>query len=750
MQFVDKAMNRVIKWESIDVTIPEMIDLIQTEILEKASKDDLVKIEKGMQKTFALMADELYYPSFYRPVRLRLVFNVLHKLQTISLQDTENKKEYFIPSGKPSCTRLQSGVMRRIAQYKHGAAGTAQKPRNAGGHPPKTPEGQGTALYCKYCGEMLEPGTAFCVKCGKPLRPQSNPAGKQERPQAPREDNRSKSFGQEESLPYDNYRPTPRASGKGGKFAQKRQSPAVPIVRIVGVIALCAVLVVGAFALIGNFGEPSTKKNIKTVQNGYLGEFTNLTVKEILDNSCGAMYEDSVWDGGETDSGKKIVQVKFFNESFESDPMVIQFTMLDRDCFKITSYVDPISPIEKSTDLFAEMNWNYLMVFLGQDETIVGNRAKEYSFFQHLDQISGSAVQYGAAANYRGDRARLCELDNEMPLEVSVAMLIDNYGLMDMTDYLGPGAFERAFGTGTYEPEDTPEDFTDNEPESLATEATLPETVPQQTEQPIQEGSLELLVTVRESSGGVNIRSGPGASYDKLGRLATGETVTVTKVQTSGSSQWGKIDRGWICMDYVEVAGQHTDDTTSVNITVCVKLSAGELKIRSGPGSSYNEVGRLQSGEYATVTELQQNGNSQWGRIETGWICMDYVNTVTEALGGDADRFAGSWIEDAIANKLCMMTIIQTVNNQYQIEIQQSITAFETMYWYMTAEYDASQDYLEYDTCKCVSSVSDGNGNFHDEIHYEDGYGILYFSHDELHWQDYTGNIRTSFMPNEW
>lgn len=469
MQFIDKAVNRVIKWESIDVTIPEMIDLVQTEIIEKASEKDLVELEKGMQKTFVLGVGYgrkwRYYPSSLAEFYLCVEYNSLtHQLYKISLRDSTNKKEFFIPTGKASCTRLQSGVLRRIAQYKHGATGATQKAGDEGHRPIKTPERQEAVLYCKYCGERLEPGSAFCVKCGKPLRPQNNPAGGQNRPQAPREDNRSKPFGKEESFTYESRRPAPRSSSKGGKFAQKRSSPRAPILRIVGVIALCTVLVVGAFALIGNLGEPSTKKNIKTVQNGYLGEFTNLTVKEILDNSCGMMYEDSVWDGGETDSGKKIVQVKFFNESFETDPMVIQFTMLDRDCFKITSYVDPISPIEKSTDLFAEMNWNYLTAYLGQDETIVGNKAKEYSFFQHLDQISGSAVQYGAAANYHGDRAKLCELDNEKPLEVSVAMLIDNYGLMDMSYYLDPGAMNQSFGTDISEPEESEDSLTDNSP----------------------------------------------------------------------------------------------------------------------------------------------------------------------------------------------------------------------------------------------------------------------------------------------
>lgn len=255
---------------------------------------------------------------------------------------------------------------------------------------------------------------------------------------------------------------------------------------------------------------------------------------------------------------------------------------------------------------------------------------------------------------------------------------------------------------------------------------------------------------VMYGNGGLNVRNGPGTSYEKVGRLSEGERVIIYETQYSGASEWGRIEAGWICMDYVEVAGQHVDDTTSVCMTVCVKPSAGELKIRSGPGSSYNEVGRLQSGEYATVTELQQNGYSQWGRIEIGWICMDYVDIITDAKIGDDDPFTGSWIEDAIANKLCSMTVWHIAGNQYQIEIQQSMSASETMFWDMPAEYDASLDYLEYDSCRCVISVIDGNGNSYNEVQYENGDGILYLSSGELHWQDYTGNIRTSFMPNEW
>lgn len=281
------------------------------------------------------------------------------------------------------------------------------------------------------------------------------------------------------------------------------------------------------------------------------------------------------------------------------------------------------------------------------------------------------------------------------------------------------------------------------------------ETQPLQMAPPSNESSLELLVTVKQSSGGLNIRSGPDVSYEKVGRLAVGETVTVTQVQSNGTSQWGLIDRGWICMDYVDIGSQQSQPTggssTSVNITVCVKLSAGELRIRSGPDTSYSEVGRLYGGEILTVTELQQTGGTQWGRISQGWVCMDYVDTVydTQEERSSAQRFVGSWIESNNANKRCMMTIQTAEYGSFLIEVQLSLTAAESMHWYTMAEYDANQDCLKYSYCKCWISESDGNGSFREEVQYQDGQGKLYFSNGYLYWSDYSSGIDSCpFVPN--
>ncbi|MFR1715369.1 MAG: YARHG domain-containing protein [Butyricicoccus sp.] len=75
------------------------------------------------------------------------------------------------------------------------------------------------------------------------------------------------------------------------------------------------------------------------------------------------------------------------------------------------------------------------MAYTTKHETELDSAEKMKVFIDQLDQISGSAVLYGAAANYTGDRAQLCTLFGEDALETSVSWLLDAYGYLDMNDY---------------------------------------------------------------------------------------------------------------------------------------------------------------------------------------------------------------------------------------------------------------------------------------------------------------------------
>lgn len=374
MSFLDKGINKVLKWESVDASISEILNLIQTEIIEKASLSDLRKLEKGMRKTWVLGvgygSSTRYYPSSTYPVRLCLQFNILtHQLRQISLQDTINKKEYFIPSGKATCTKLQRAVLHRIAQ---------------------------------------------CT--------------------------------------YDEAR-THLRRGNGGRFLKQRKRPTIPVWAMCCVVAVVAA-VIGTITFFPNPGMSPTD-TIVTVQGGYLGEYTDLTVREILDSNYGMLYENSLWDGGTTNSGTVIVQARYYDEGMEDNATTIQFTMLNEECFKITAFVDPLNPIEKATDLLAAMNYNYVLAYVAENRSVVGDPLAEKNFIARLEQISGSAVQYGASAEYGGNRASICEIEGKTPLGVNVAMLLDNYGLLDMSHYWETNVLEQTSPTKSEETEAT-------------------------------------------------------------------------------------------------------------------------------------------------------------------------------------------------------------------------------------------------------------------------------------------------------
>ena len=136
--------------------------------------------------------------------------------------------------------------------------------------------------------------------------------------------------------------------------------------------------------------------------------------------------------------------------------------------------------------------------------------------------------------------------------------------------------------------------------------------------------SLQNGVTTVDS---LNIRSGPGTRYPVVGRLYNGYSVTVTETKDG----WGRIQEGWICLDYVKRTGS-ADSSSAVSPSAGpirensnVIVTADRLNIRANAGTGYQVVGQLTNGQGATILEIR-NG---WGRIREGWISLNYVRAVT-------------------------------------------------------------------------------------------------------------------------
>lgn len=115
-------------------------------------------------------------------------------------------------------------------------------------------------------------------------------------------------------------------------------------------------------------------------------------------------------------------------------------------------------------------------------------------------------------------------------------------------------------------------------------------------------------------------------------KLYDGDKVTV--YETNGN--WSRIgDNKWVCSDYL--VSYNNKEYTTGSYTVTASL----LHVRSGPGTNYSiktykqltanarsqnrskgnyYANGLLKGVNATVSQI--NGN--WGKIPSGWICLDY------------------------------------------------------------------------------------------------------------------------------
>ena len=101
----------------------------------------------------------------------------------------------------------------------------------------------------------------------------------------------------------------------------------------------------------GNTGLTSTDTYIETVQNGYLGEFTDMTVQELLSS----YYEDLLgctaeWDGGENDDGQQIVEVKYTDETVGDT--TIQSKCWTSRCSKFLLFMIPIQRLKRQATLW--------------------------------------------------------------------------------------------------------------------------------------------------------------------------------------------------------------------------------------------------------------------------------------------------------------------------------------------------------------------------------------------------------------
>lgn len=250
-------------------------------------------------------------------------------------------------------------------------------------------------------------------------------------------------------------------------------------------------------------------------------------------------------------------------------------------------------------------------------------------------------------------------------------------------------------------PEETVPPAETEPPETEPPETQPPETEPpvtQPTEPPVappqetpEDTSVNLTGTVKVSDM-LRVRSGPSTNTAVVGYLKPGQKVTITEKTTSGNMTWGKISNGWISLDYVVLDAQSTGPAASVNGTVKVN---DLLRVRSGPGTSYAISAFLSNGTKVKITEQKIVNSSLWGKIDKGWISLDYV--VLDGQSAQTQKQTKTVTADCLRVRSAAgtsNTIVGYLYRNAKVEILQTVSVGGTA-WGKTAKGWISLDYVK-------------------------------------------------------
>lgn len=140
---------------------------------------------------------------------------------------------------------------------------------------------------------------------------------------------------------------------------------------------------------------------------------------------------------------------------------------------------------------------------------------------------------------------------------------------------------------------------------------------------------------------GLNLRKEANTSSQVIKAFEKGTTLKIYEIK----GNWGRTDEGWICLDYTSYS-KKTENLGNVKYTTGrYVVNTDVLTVRTGPGTDnkwllYSELTEnaqkqvlekcsykpngLCRGVYIDVIKVEEN----WGKIPSGWICLDYCKKV--------------------------------------------------------------------------------------------------------------------------
>ncbi len=133
------------------------------------------------------------------------------------------------------------------------------------------------------------------------------------------------------------------------------------------------------------------------------------------------------------------------------------------------------------------------------------------------------------------------------------------------------------------------------------------------------------------NAGPLNVRSGPGTGYSRVGSLSAGSTLTVVEKLDGWYKITGGNVSGYVSAAYVTMgAAPKATASGSAASTEKGYVNTSALNVRSGPSTDCDKIGSLSIGTSVTITETLDGWYQITSGDITGYVSSDYI-TLGEA-----------------------------------------------------------------------------------------------------------------------
>ena len=184
------------------------------------------------------------------------------------------------------------------------------------------------------------------------------------------------------------------------------------------------ILIVCIIVLIYFCPKDDNKSFIPIVQDGCLGEYTDVNIDEVLNYYYGKYYDDIYWEEGTLKNGGDRVVVFYATQGKEMDDTTIQFKFTTDHIFTISGYESGLqSDKEKyeTSDVANDLN-----IIYGDYYKNV-KKFDENEYENKMEKVNAVSVIYGAPMNYSGDRSKLYKKFDKPNLDMSALELMHLY-----------------------------------------------------------------------------------------------------------------------------------------------------------------------------------------------------------------------------------------------------------------------------------------------------------------------------------